>query len=117
MNPDALLRALQRAAAKTPKHRPGPSGYLLMASKCDECLMTPQRIVSARRAAQIIRDTLRKDCSFLCHKGTQAGRDIACRGHHDATGGGQMARIAGRLGVVVEINPETLEPMACPTHR
>jgi len=84
--------------------------YDLMAKKCDECLLSPRRIVSLARMREILWQTKRRDCSFVCHKGSIAGREIACRGHHDMTGGGQMARIAGRLGMIREINPRTLEP-------
>jgi hypothetical protein len=55
---------------------------------------------------------MRRDCAFFCHKATIAGREIACRGHFDATGGGQLARIAGRLGVIEFIDPKTLRATA-----
>jgi hypothetical protein len=44
---------------------------------------------------------------------TPAGRDIVCRGQFN-TGVGQMSRIAERLGMVVEIDPDTLSPTAPP---
>jgi hypothetical protein len=79
-----------------------------MARACDQCLMTPAKIVSNARRTEILCETRRRDCAFSCHKGTLADREIACRGHYDATGGGQLARIAGRLGAIVEIDPDTL---------
>jgi len=85
--------------------------YELMAECCDQCLMTDKAIVSAARRREIVKETLRKDNAFLCHKGTMVDRDIACRGHFDATGGGQLARIAGRLGAITEIDWRTLEPV------
>lgn len=78
-----------------------------MSRQCGGCLFSPSRIVSGQRAAQLIKDCARKDVSFLCHLGTMEGREIACRGHFD-TGVGQMSRIAERLGMVVEIDPETM---------
>lgn len=81
--------------------------FEVMSRQCDQCLMSSARIVSGARAAQIIRDCRRKDCSFICHKSPR-GREIACRGHFD-TGVGQMSRIAERLGMVVEIDPITLQ--------
>lgn len=83
----------------------------VMARKCDQCLLTPQRIVSAKRMAEIVRKCRQQDISFICHKASIAGRDIACRGHFD-TGVGQMSRIAERLGMVREIDPDTLQPVA-----
>lgn len=84
-------------------------GFRLLAAACDQCLVTRNRIVSARRAAEIIRQTIRKDCHFICHKAQIAGFEAACRGHFDRTGGGQLARIAGRLGVIIEVDPITLQ--------
>lgn len=82
-------------------------GFEVMTRKCDQCLLTPQRIVRPGRMQQIIRDCRQRDVSFICHK-SPPGREIACRGHFD-TRVGQMSRIAERLGMVVEIDPETLE--------
>jgi hypothetical protein len=86
------------------------ASFEVMARQCDQCLFSPERIVSGARAAQIIRDCARRDVSFECHKGSLAERHIACRGHFD-TGVGQMSRIAERLRIVVEIDPDTLEPV------
>ena len=82
--------------------------FYLMEKCCDQCLMTDTKIVSNTRRKQLVQETLRKDCAFFCHKGTLVDREIACKGHFDATGGGQMARIAGRLGVIKLVDPETL---------
>lgn len=54
------------------------------ATKCNACLLSPDRIVSGSRAAQIVKDT--KDDSgatFTCHKGTLSGEDMICRGWYD----------------------------------
>lgn len=83
--------------------------FELMSESCDQCLMTKNKIVSDARRKQILRDTIRKDCGFTCHKATMVGRDIVCRGHYNATGGGQLARIAGRLGAIVMVDPKTLK--------
>ena len=85
-------------------------GYDLMARPCDQCLLSAQKLFSDLRRRQILAETARKDCAFLCHKGTIAGRQIVCRAHYDASGGGQLGRIARRLGAIREIDPETLEP-------
>jgi len=75
--------------------------------------MSKNKIVSDARRKQILRETTTKDCAFICHKSPEHTK-IACRGHYDATGGGQLARIAGRLGVIVEIDPDTLHPVKKP---
>jgi hypothetical protein len=83
--------------------------FEVMSRKCDQCLLSPERIVSASRMRQIVAKCRREDSSFECHKGMMAGRKIACRGHWE-TGVGQMSRIAQRLRMVVFIDPETLAP-------
>lgn len=90
------------------------SDHKIMARQCDQCLYSKARIVSGKRASQIIRDTARQDRDFLCHKGSLAGQEIVCRGHLDATGGGQLTRIMGRLGGIKWIDPATLKPADAP---
>lgn len=80
--------------------------FKVMSRPCDQCLMTPKRIVSGARAAQLIKQCRRKDCSFICHK-SPSGQEVACRGHFD-TGVGQMSRIAERLGMIEDVDPDTL---------
>lgn len=82
-------------------------GFEVMARECDQCLVTKDRIVSGKRAAQIIGNCRRENKHFICHKSTE-GRDIACAGVHEMMIG-QMSRIAERLGMVVRVDPETLE--------
>jgi hypothetical protein len=84
--------------------------YELMARQCSQCLMGPNKIVSNRRKAQILRETIAKDCQFICHKSPN-GRRISCAGHDERTGGGQMARLAERLDMIVLIDPDTLQPI------
>lgn len=82
--------------------------FEVMSEPCDQCLMTKNKIVSDARRKQILADTRRRDCFFVCHKATIVGREIACRGHFDATSGGQLARIAGRLGMIEFVDPKSL---------
>ncbi len=81
----------------------------VMSRNCDECLMTENRIVPGERAARIIAETRRKDCHFICHKATIAGLDIACHGHTERFVP-QLYRIAGHLGLIERIDPDTLRP-------
>ena len=86
--------------------------FKVMSRKCDQCLMTPQRIVSKETAADIIKDCLQKDNHFLCHKGSIAEppQDIACRGHYDKHPG-RLPRMAKHFNVLQFIDPETLLPV------
>jgi hypothetical protein len=84
--------------------------YELMAERCDQCLTTPQRIVDGERAAELIRQCRDEDVKFICHKSSQEGGNVACRGVHEALGGCRAYRMAKHFGIpIVEINPETLE--------
>lgn len=83
--------------------------FEIMARPCDQCLMTRDKIVSNERRTEIMRETAGKDCHFICHKATIAGRDIACRSHFDITGGGRLGRFAFWLGYVRYVDPNTLE--------
>lgn len=85
--------------------------FEVMSKACDQCLLSPRKIVSDARRRQIMRETARRDCPFICHKASIAGREVACSLHYDATGGGQLARIARRLGMVRFVDPETMERM------
>src|SRR5205814_5654642 len=52
-------------------------------NRCDECLFSPNHIVSQKRKELIIEQTLDKDRYFTCHKAMIAGRDLCCRGFFD----------------------------------
>lgn len=68
--------------------------------QCDQCLFSKNRIVSAARVKQIIRDCHRQDTQFQCHKATMRGEDVQCRGYYDSQPPSQMTRIAGRLNML-----------------
>lgn len=77
-----------------------PTGYLVMRERCDECLFTTERIVSNRRAGEILRDVEKSDSYFVCHKASLAGRDdVQCRGDYDARPHSRPARLARALGL------------------
>lgn len=90
-----------------------PLPFRVMSRKCDQCLMTKDRIVPGERAAEILTECRAEDINFLCHLGTTAGQEIACRGHYD-TGVGRLGRMASHFNGVVEIDPDTLQPVGEP---
>lgn len=75
--------------------------------QCDQCLFSKNRIVSGPRMASILNDCKNNDTHFICHKGTIAGENVVCKGFFD-TQTSQMIRIAGRLNMIKEVDPETL---------
>lgn len=92
------------------------SHHDVMARRCGECLFGKDRIVSAQRAASILRGAAEKDVPFLCHKGTIASREITCRGSWDADGGGRIGRMVKTLcpSVLRWIDPDTLLQVEAP---
>lgn len=74
-------------------------GFVVMDRPCDECLFGPDRIVSAGRAAEVIRECIRDRVPFQCHKATIAGVDVCCAGFADRfpghTAGMRFSRAVG----------------------
>lgn len=87
-------------------HRRG-SGvtFKVYEEQCDQCLFSPTRIVSAKRVAEVLRDCVKKDSHFICHKATIQGKDIACRAWYDRMTS-NLSRIAGRLQMVEFVKQE-----------
>lgn len=82
--------------------------FKVMSERCNQCLYGPDKIVSNARRSQLIRQTVGIDNHFVCHKAMIAGTKACCRGDWDAHGGGQLGRIAVRLGVVEFVTEDQL---------
>lgn len=84
-------------------------GVLLLASgPCSECLTSRNRIVSGKRAAEILRGCRRDRTHFVCHKGSIAGLVVHCRGVHDRYGS-RAHDFASAFGIEVrEVDPDRL---------
>lgn len=82
---------------------------LLAAHPCSECLLSKDRIVGGRRAADLVRKCRREDVHFQCHKGSIAGLNVHCRGVHDVAPS-RAYRIAVAWKIPIrEIDPDNLE--------
>jgi len=69
--------------------------------QCDQCLFGPNKIVSEKVRAGILRDIQRNDTHFICHKSTINGCEVTCRGDFNRNPyRTNLMRIAARLGVV-----------------
>lgn len=70
--------------------------------KCQNCLFTQDRIVSSKRAKDIIQDCKDSDTHFICHLSTMENNgNICCRGFFDTVGDDiAKIQIAKRLGAV-----------------
>lgn len=68
---------------------------------CKNCLLSENRIVSAKRAKDIIKGCAKNQTHFLCHKSTMEGTEIVCHTFFEKLGHvSQMVRIAERLNMV-----------------
>jgi len=83
---------------------------LLAARPCGQCLTTRHRVVSGRRAAELVRGCRASGQHFQCHKGSIAGLNVHCRGVHDIAGSAAH-RFAIAAGIPVrEVDADALEP-------
>ena len=71
--------------------------------ECNECLFSENRIVSGKRMKEIIKDCVKNDTHFICHKGTIKNQDIVCGGFYKRFST-NLIRIAGRLGAIKYID-------------
>lgn len=84
-------------------------GMKVCSSKCAECLFSPDKIVSDKRKADIIRECLRTGAQFQCHKATIKGQEVVCRGFYDTYGPQiNLIRVAQRLRAIEFVDVEEL---------
>lgn len=68
---------------------------------CQNCLLSPDAIVSPDCRKQIVDKCIEKQTHFFCHKSTMKGEKIICKTFYDKFGQhSQMVRIAERLNMV-----------------
>jgi hypothetical protein len=82
---------------------------------CKNCLLSQDRIVSSKRAKEILQSCAKNQTHFICHKASMDGKDIMCKNFHDTLGHkSQMLRIAQRLNMVEFVDQTDSEKL--PTH-
>lgn len=70
---------------------------------CNQCLFTKNKIVSDARRDSIVRDCLKNDSHFICHKSTiEHGNDV-CTGFAKKYSS-QSIRISDRLGLTRHVD-------------
>lgn len=68
---------------------------------CDNCLLSPNAIVSPERRKEILQACKDKQTFFVCHRSSMDGGNVCCSKFFDQLGHlSQAVRIAERLGVV-----------------
>lgn len=82
-------------------------------TQCKNCLLSPDSIVSPARRKEIIKKCTTEQTFFVCHKSSiQGDEDVCCKTYFDTLGHySQMIRIAGRLGMIQEIEQEESEKL------
>lgn len=83
---------------------------------CHNCLLSKDRIVSPKRAKDLLKEIAERQSYFVCHKASFNGEEIVCKTFFDKLGHqSQMIRIAERLNAVQFVeqnNTEKLIPYA-----
>lgn len=84
---------------------------------CKNCLLSEDRIVSSKRAKDIIKDCAEKQTHFICHKATMKGdEEIVCSKFFNTIGyKSQMVRIAQRLNAIEFVNQ--IDTQKLPTYK
>jgi hypothetical protein len=68
---------------------------------CKNCLLSTDRIVSGKRANEIVKDCVKTQKHFICHKASMRNEDICCKKFYDKFGHtSNLIRIAQRLNAV-----------------
>lgn len=68
---------------------------------CHNCLLSKDRIVSSKKAKDLLKEIAEKQSYFVCHKASMNSEEIVCKTFFDKLGHqSQMIRIAERLNVV-----------------
>ena len=68
---------------------------------CQNCLLSADSIVSAKRRKEIIKTCAEEQSHFICHKASMINEDICCKTFYEKLGyKNQMIRIAQRLNII-----------------
>lgn len=83
------------------------AGLHVMRVQCSTCIFRPGNPMHLNpgRVAGMTRATDRDDTNVICHQTLEQAVGAFCRGSVDRRPG-QMVRIAGRLGAIVEEDPK-----------
>lgn len=65
---------------------------------CKNCLLSKDRIVSPKRAKEIIKGCAQDQSHFICHKASMEGKDVCCHTFYEEFGHvSQLIRIMQRI--------------------
>ena len=79
---------------------------------CQNCLLSKDRIVPPKMAKSIIKECIKEQNYFICHKASINDEQIVCRKFYNIFGHfSQMIRIAQRLGLIKIVEQEDSEKL------
>lgn len=82
-------------------------GFKVYKEYCNNCLLSPDRIVSPQAAKEIIKDCTNEQSYFVCHKASMKDKEVCCKKFYDELGHtSQMIRIAERLNAIEFVEQE-----------
>lgn len=76
---------------------------------CDQCLFSPNRVVSSERMKEIVEGCKEGDTFFICHKSNDEGDKIVCRGFYDNIDTLDIRLMKLHPEMVPEIDPKELK--------
>ncbi len=83
---------------------------------CENCLLSPDSIVSSKRRKEIIQSCSKAQTHFICHKASMKDEDVCCKTFYDKFGHlSQLIRIGQRLGMIKFVEQPDSEKLI--THR
>jgi len=84
---------------------------------CKNCLLSEDRIVSSKRAKEIIKKCVQRQTYFICHKSSMNGGDeVVCSKFYKTIGyKSQMVRIAQRLNALEFVDQDDSKKL--PTYK
>jgi hypothetical protein len=89
-------------------------GFVTLNECCNECLFSPDRIVSGQRAAEVIDSCKKSGAHFQCHKATLNGLDVACKGFVDTFHGHTPGmRFSKAMGLDRTVTVEDMDKFGC----
>lgn len=85
----------------------------LLTKQCSSCIYIQNgRLMHLRpgRVEDMTAETIKMDTNVICHKSRSLQGELPwdawCKGSVDKKGPGQLIRIAGRLGILEEVDPQ-----------
>lgn len=79
------------------------SNFKVFKTSCKNCLLSKDRIVSPKRAKELIQDTIKEGTYFICHKASMNDEEICCKGFYDKFGDkSQQIQVMKRLDNLTE---------------